>query len=329
MKFTPPSKQAFGLMFISFTLSLLLWVLVRSQELPQGRTLIRSVRLQQAGLPEQRYVVTKIDEEIQLTLEGDDADVRSFNQTTVLAVVDLSGAVSGLRSYPVVIYPESVRKVISGPLTTRVEIEPLVRKKVEVVADTRGELGDPNFELQDLVVTPQLVDVEGPKSQVDKLVRLRAQLDLAEVNLKQKQSYSVGIEALGPKDAPLLNLRTTPLFVRVEPVVRAAPEERLVMIVPKIVGRPAEGFVAETYNCEPQQTTVTGRSLAIAGLTRVETEPIDIAGLSESRSFEVKLILPDGVRAPKASQVRVRVKIGKMFVPPPKAPEGAKLGPNQ
>jgi YbbR domain-containing protein len=316
-----------GLMFVSFALSLLLWVVVRSQELPQGRTLIRAVRLQQAGLPESRFVVTKIDEEIQLTVEGDESDIRAFNQTTVLAVVDLSGAVSGMRSYPVMVYPESIRKVLSSSLSTRVQIEPLVRKKVDVIADTRGELHDPNFELQDLVVTPQQIDVEGPKSQVDKLLKLRAQLDLENVNLKTRQSYTVGVEALASNDLPLPNVRTNPLFVRVEPVLRAAPEERVVMVVPKIHGKPAEGYAAQSYTLLPEQTTVSGRSLAIAGLTRVETEPIDISGLSESKSFRVKLILPDGVKSPKTSTVVVRVKISKMFVSPDL--DSTKSGSNQ
>lgn len=318
-------KLNIPMMIMAGALSLLLWVVVRAQEFPQGRTLIRSVRLQQAGLDAEKYVVTKIEDEVQITSEGTDAELKSLNQADLVAVVDLTNARAGRGAYPVMIYPEQYRKSISDTaLTSRVEIEPLVRKRVDVTADARGELSDPTFIASGYVVTPDQIEVQGPKSVVDMLVQVRAQLDLSKVNLASRQSYTVGVEPLGQDDRPLSAIRTEPIFVRVEPILRAAPQERLVLVVPRFKGRPAAGFMPKGVSISPEQVKIEGRSVTVASVTSVETEPIDLTGLRASRLFTVKLKLPAGIRAAAGNTIQVRVIIEQAVK---LDPEPVKQGP--
>lgn len=101
--------------------------------------------------------------------------------------------------------------------------------------------------------------------------------------------------------------------------VRVAFENRvdkLVDVVPALVGKPVHGFTiaAEGARSEPPRVTVRGAEGVIAALQQVRTQEIALADRKASLVAEVALLPPDGVDVDWKGPVRVSVPIVEQLV---------------
>lgn len=86
---------------------------------------------------------------------------------------------------------------------------------------------------------------------------------------------------------------------------------RTVRIKEILQGTPAEGYIIEKVTLDPQIVTLKGVREDLLKIRQVVTEPIDISGLKESKTLEVKLIPARfGVKGLSAETVRVFLKVG-------------------
>jgi YbbR domain-containing protein len=113
----------------------------------------------------------------------------------------------------------------------------------------------------------------------------------------------------------------------VTPVLIPSPEEKTASILARFKGRVAPGFEQAGYRLERETVTLTGPSYALATISSVETQPIDIEGLSGNREFVAPLRLPPGVTATRPSKVKVRVLVRRVPIPTtPTTPPPAAAG---
>ena len=92
---------------------------------------------------------------------------------------------------------------------------------------------------------------------------------------------------------------------------------RDVEIKESIIGLPADGYIVEKVSIHPNRAVVTGLKSEVKVLKSTQTEPVDISGLQESKTFDVNVAPP-----PKASQwtslsidtAKVRIQIGEKKV---------------
>lgn len=77
-------------------------------------------------------------------------------------------------------------------------------------------------------------------------------------------------------------------------------------------GVPADGYIIEKVSIKPSRVKVTGLRSEISRLTEVRTEPIDVDGLQQSKSFEVDLV-PNGFTKDglETSKVNVSIAVGE------------------
>jgi YbbR domain-containing protein len=87
---------------------------------------------------------------------------------------------------------------------------------------------------------------------------------------------------------------------------------RKVAVKENIRGVPADGYIVEKVTLKPNVVTITGLQSEINRITEVVTEPIDLDGLQQSKSFEANLVAKD---FPKTSlstdKVTVSLLIGE------------------
>jgi YbbR domain-containing protein len=301
-----------SILVMSLFLSVMLWLIVYSQTVPAQTPQTFWPKVRAEGLNEDELFVRSMQETIPITLQGPEARMRQVREAAEapFAVVDLSGARPGRLYYPVQIYPEFVRPLLVNPdLQVQVEIEAVTDRTMRVRGDTRGELPEATLKLDALELEPQEVVVEGPRSEVDAATTARAVLDLGRVTPGARTPYTVDVEVLDSRGRPLPNVRIAPPFVSVTPVLSAAPEERRLVVVPSFSGQPASGYLVTDFTLDPPQVLVRGRSMILAGTTTVETSPIDLAGLRQTRTFTATLRFPQGVDPVREQDRRVRVRV--------------------
>jgi YbbR domain-containing protein len=85
-------------------------------------------------------------------------------------------------------------------------------------------------------------------------------------------------------------------------------------------GVPAEGYIIEKINLKPLRVDITGLKTDVAKVKEVYTEPVDVAGIQQTKSFEVRLVPPPGVEpngiSPDIAQLSVLIgekKVNKRF----------------
>jgi len=100
-----------------------------------------------------------------------------------------------------------------------------------------------------------------------------------------------------------------------DPVLVVFVDEKLSKTVPVkeyTKGVPADGYIIEKVTIKPDRVAITGLKSEVARINEVLTEPIDVQGIQQSKSFEVSLVpngfTKDGINVDK---VTVSLLIGE------------------
>lgn len=292
----------------SLLLSCILWSVVFSQNV-KNQVRVFPVPLEISAL-DSKFAVVKMPEEVSVSVTTTEERLNKLANIKLTAFVDLSRASVGTRSYPVRVFPIAFQEAVGDQaLTARVEIEQISERTLPVTIDTAGELQDPALKVESIFADPASVKIYGPRSEINKAQLVRGLLNLDQVSPGANRTYSVYLEALGPDSRPLPNVKTEPIFARISVTLGAAPEEKQVIIVPTLDGQPANGFSVTNTRVEPTQITLRGNSLALARMSRVFTNSINLKDLKADKTVMLSLKLPTGTRAVGPAQVKVTVEI--------------------
>lgn len=308
-------KLNWPLVIACLLLSCILWAVNYPQAAMEGSRELNA-EIFTEGLPV-GMTITSMPTSIAVTARGQSERLDEIDPAQVRAVVQLSNATPGRKAYRVTFYPPHYKEFFAWrSVTVPITIEPLSSRTMPVEVETFGQMKDPAIALEDTLVNPQSVTVTGPKSVVETLSRARAVFDLTNVDLTNKEDQPpVGVEVLLPNGTVPqdVKLEVRPMLVRVMPVLTAAPQQKSVFVNPIFQGSPAEGFISAGYQITPTQITLRGPSRAMAAITQIATEPINLAGVKQTSDYIINLRVPQGINADKR-RVTVRVLI-KPIVP--------------
>jgi len=292
----------------SLVLSFILWSVVFSQNV-KNQLRVFPVPLEISAL-DSKFAIVKMPEEVSVSVTTTEERLKKLANTKLTAFVDLSRAAVGIRSYPVKVFPILFQETVGDQaLTARIEIEQISERKLPVTIDTAGDLQDMALKVESIFSDPAVVKIYGPRSEINKAQLVRGLLNLDQVFPGANRTYSVYLEAIGPNSRPLPNVKTEPLFARISLTLGAAPEEKRVIIVPTLDGQPASGFSVTNTRVEPTQITLRGNSMALARMSRVFTNSINLKDLKADKTIMLSLKLPGGTRAVGPAQVKVTVEI--------------------
>lgn len=225
---------------------------------------------------------------------------------TFRATIDLSGITQG-GEYQVPVEVTSVNPDIQilevTPSVVSVQLDPLVTKIVPVKIE-RGEVPE-GLEVGSETATPSTVTVSGPKTIVDQVTAARADVVIQQSGIDVDEDVSlIPIDAVGDARSPA---DVSPTTARITIRIFSEPGNRTLPVSPVVTGTPAAGFEIDTIAVDPSAMTVQGDVDALTSLARVDTEPVSVSGLSETRTFETQLALPEGIEAVDAGPIQVTV----------------------
>jgi YbbR domain-containing protein len=116
----------------------------------------------------------------------------------------------------------------------------------------------------------------------------------------------VAIDSIGET---VTRVRIDPPSIHVRIPVISDAQSKSLPVNAVIVGVPATGQAVSSVTVEPAAVTVSGDADVLAALTRVDTQPVPIAGAQGDVTRTVELDLPAGVTAIGNETVRVTVAI--------------------
>ncbi len=243
------------------------------------------------------------------------APVSALNRLTgesspVRALIDLSGLTAGTHTVPVQIQisVRPVRVSAYTPTSITVVLEPLSSHTMPVNLVRRGEPAV-GFQASDPVLSTNTVTVSGPQSLVDQVSEVRASFDISSTQVRIVKTLN--LQALDEKGATVGGVTLTPEQVQVTQDVTQRGGYRTVVVKVVVTGQIPSGYRLTNLSVSPLTVTVfsTDPQLVNDLPGYIETEILDLTGVTDDIDKRLGLNLPNGISVVGDPTVVVQVGI--------------------
>ena len=260
--------------------------------------------------PEDSILVSPDKQSVQLRIEGPQSVVNQVSMADFTAFVDLTETPFGEAVFlPVEITTTNTELDIS-PIPNEVEVllEQQVSREVPVELDIRGEVarghvqGTPSIE-------PPSITVSGRASLVEPLDFALATVFLNDTLETTTAGHRPIFYDEQGRVASTANLNLSTEEVQVTVPVEESDGFADKLITVDWVGYPAPGYRLLNVSVDPPSVLVKGFPASINALTRLQTESIDITGLTDTFTQQASLDLPAGVTLDQVEEVFVTIEI--------------------
>lgn len=229
--------------------------------------------------------------------------------STFEAWVDLTDIQAGTGPVTVPVQMESIDPEINvvsfTPERVTVDLDVVSERQIPVVVSFGAP--PPGLTTGEVQVVPDTVTVSGPKSEVDTIVAVRADVVIQPSGISVDQD--VPVVPVNAEGLPVAPVNLDPATVRVTIPVFQDVRNKSLPVGPVVTGDPAPGFEIDSVVVTPNVVTVAGDAEQLAGLLSVQTDPVSVGGASEDIEQDVDLALPAGVVPVDSGTVTVTVTL--------------------
>jgi YbbR domain-containing protein len=192
------------------------------------------------------------------------------------------------------------------PEFIRIELEAIRQRAVPVVVQVRDE-PDLGYQAGEPVYTAT-VKVEGPASQVDRVLQVESSISLVGARAPVEEQVSLMPVDADGKRVSAVTLQPDRVQVRIP--VRQQPNFKEMAVIVEILGQPAADYRVTNVSYTPSVVNVIGSPVVLGDLPGVlNTVPISIEGRTENVVERLALELPPGVSVVDPNELAVQVTI--------------------
>ncbi len=294
MNFFRSLTSNIALLLISLFVAILIWINAMQTEDPT-RAEFLPIPIQFINQPENaRLVQPSRPQTVQVWFQGASSVVTGISADDFLAVADLGNVPLGEETAVSIQARTTVNGITilsQSPEVLNIFIEAQISREIPVVLDIRGQaaLG---HETGEPLIEPPFIMVTGPAGQVEAIEAAVVTIFLS--NVRETAVYTNEPIFYDEQGDPisLNNLDINPESVEVTiPVTQANGFAEKVIVV-DIVGEISDGYRLLSVTADPASVLLKGSTRALADITSITTEPVDITGLTEPTTYQVLLIYP-------------------------------------
>jgi YbbR domain-containing protein len=266
-----------------------------------------SIPLSAVNVPEGMSARFSSEQSIRVVISAPRDQWGSLNESAFSATVDIANQKEGTYDLPITVLSKTQNtKIIRvKPARTFVSVEPIIRKTVPVAIRFSGKAGN-ELVPGDSLITPDKVEVAGPKTVVDGLSQAVARVKLNGETAAIEQKISLVAEA-SSGDA-IAGLSFDPKEVTVSVPLVKAGKLKTVGIKVKVSGQVAAGYWVKELQTDPATVTVTGSAEQLSAIADVSTSSVSLTGINSSTEKQATLSLPTGITLAEGSDT-IKVKI--------------------
>ena len=297
----------FPLKMAALAIAVLAFVAVA--ESTQERTATFHLPVERPAAVPAGYVLRGTLGEVTVQLHGPQAQLEKLAAADVHPTLDLATADLGRGDVqPIavrVIAPEGVVGT-ADPATVPARIEKLVSRTLPVQVRYANE-PPVGFQPGTPSVPGPEVTASGAQSLVGAVTAVLATVRFGDSAVDiATNAQAIPVDAKGD---PVEGVAADPPAVEVRVPVLSTASTRTVPVLWTVRGAVAAGYWISRVTTDPVAVTVRGPQEVLGALERIETAPVDVAGLTASRSFRVPLLLPAGVSLLQPTDANVGVTV--------------------
>lgn len=301
---------------LAFTFAFIVWVsAIISTDPNEVQVYPRLLNISLVGLDSQLTVVDDFSTQARVTLRAPKSIWTKLNSNPDLIKVwvDLAGLEAGSHTLPVKVQvganPNQVTKV--EPEEVNLTLEQLITKTfpVEMLINGEPALG---YSKGSVTTSPQEVKISGRISQVNKVTKVLARLDVAGVSETVRKTVTV--EAIGVNGETISDIEIIPASILASQQISLLGGYRNVVVKVITNGDVASGYWITNISVSPPNVTVFSSDPQLVNELPgyVETEPVDLSGLSDDVDIRATLNLPQDVTLAGEESVLVRLSIAAL-----------------
>ncbi|MCH3965722.1 MAG: CdaR family protein [Clostridium sp.] len=247
---------------------------------------------------------------ISLDVKGNASEVFSINPDDFELECDLSSYVmkKGKNNVPVKVKkrPKNISILNEENLWMTIELDDIFKKTVPVKLIIEGETKN-GLHAVNPVLNIKNAQISGPSSIVYNLNYVVARYNIK--NISKNTKVKVALEAEDSSGTIVKNVNISPKYVNIDiPVayIKSVPVQI------KTVGKIQDNMILRSVVSLPDKVYVSGERKLVSSLDGLDTEPLDLSPISSSRSVDVKLIIPDGIKLVNSNgYVNLKVEVTK------------------
>jgi len=301
-----------GTLLLALILAVVVWVVSVQQENPVQITTLTDVPVEVLNLPETLVFADNGANEIR-TVDVRIRAPRSVIETLTIhdldASIDLNDAQPGRQEVEVRVERQdsSVDIINKLPEAVVVRLENVVEKEVPVFTNI---IDSPPFGYvaAEPIVTPTMLLVSGPQSQVETVQRAEVTVRLQDANSDVSVAQLVTLRDSNGAvvTGVIVKPRTVSVVVPIEQKQGFAEKS----VRPIILGQPAANYTQTGITVDPTTVTLFGDPETLAQMPGfVETTPININDATETIQERAPLIIPETISVVAAQAVTVTIDI--------------------
>ncbi|MCD6351731.1 MAG: hypothetical protein J7M26_06400, partial [Armatimonadetes bacterium] len=287
-----------------------LWVYVLNQQNPM---VVKEyeIPVQVINVPEGTELLTLSPETVKVVVRGR-SSLLSGSTPPLSVRVDLSGGNVGGQDVPVQIAarPPGLEVVSLSRDYVRVRLDLAVTTTRPVVVETPG-LPAEGYRAYPPSSQPASVSVSGPASMVQRVAKVVATLDIS--GLSASVSQRVKVQPRDEIGLTVPRVRLDPEMVRVTVPIRPV-NTKLLPLWPD-VGPVPLGYRLRRLSARPASVVVSASPKILRGLQTLRTQRIDISDLRGTRTYTVRLRVPNGVSVLGPASTQVTVSLAPLPMP--------------
>jgi YbbR domain-containing protein len=185
-----------------------------------------------------------------------------------------------------------IRGVDADPSAITINLDEVQERVLPVRVNVSGQVPS-GYTLGQPRPDPDRVTVAGAGTLVGRASEALVDVSVDRVTVSVNGVYTPRIvDERGSDLKDLLNLRVSPASVTVQIPITQQTQYKEVGIHPVLQGQPAPGYALQPLEVNPPIATLVGDPAALEGVNYVDTQPIDINGISSTAVRTVALAPP-------------------------------------
>jgi len=297
----------------AFAMALAVWVAAVSVADPdEVRQYPDPISVEIIGQDPGLIITGEVPKQIELTLRAPSSVWERLltEEEELRAILDLSGLSAGEHTLEIQIQipTRPVRIVSATPRTATVTLEPLATRTFSIELNIAGEPAI-GYQAGEPILAPNEIVISGPQSLVERVVQVRALINLAGV--RESIDQTVTVQPLDDNNQIVAGLGLNPTEVLITLPVSQQGGYRDLAVKVVVSGQVASGYRLANISVFPPVVTVfSGDPALVNSLPGVlETQPLDLENASDELSTRLSINLPEGVSLVGDQAVLVRVNV--------------------
>jgi YbbR domain-containing protein len=302
---------------LAFILAVAVWIsAVTAADPVEERVYPQPVTVDIVGQDPRLVITSDLPPQVSITLSAPQSIwTRITNeQVAVRAVADLSGLKAGKYNVPITVQVgiRPVEVITYNPRSFSVTLEELTSRTLPIQFVAHG---DPavGFLAEASTLSQNTATISGPKSAVDRVSQVVAELDLT--GATETINRSITIQALDAAGNPVTGVTITPDHVTAQQIITQRGGYRNVVVKVIVVGQVATGYRLTNITVSPPAVTVFSSNPQLVNYLPgyIETDALNLNNVKADFDTRLQLNLPQGISVVGDQSVLVQVGVAPIM----------------